>query len=317
MNNQSNITDAEWQIMRMIWAGNETKSADIIAYLGKSKGWSPTTIKTLLARLVKKNVISFNLQDRTRLYYPLFTEMECVRNEMSNVIKRLYGGIVNHHTEHFTFYGHNDPDYISLLASTLEHDYQMILNILGMAKVEKIMVYTHETKLHLHSALGIQNGPEWLRAGWAWGILHIAPKECFDDIKPERAAVHIFSQIAIHRLNPGTPYWLMQGYSAYLSKWLNTDRIRKAVIEQLSSQPQISLDDIGSDFEKFRDNNGYELAYTRVQFIILEYGAGHMSLFIKNPHDFEGIFNCTKERFQKNWIRFLHKKYMRGIEYEN
>ena len=54
MNNQSNITDAEWQIMRMIWAGNETKSADIIAYLGNSKGWSPTTIKTLLARLVKK-----------------------------------------------------------------------------------------------------------------------------------------------------------------------------------------------------------------------------------------------------------------------
>lgn len=317
MNRHSNITDAEWQIMRMIWASENTTSSQIIASVGKSKGWAPTTIKTLLARLVKKNVISFNLQDRTRLYYPLVTEMDCVRSEMNSVIMRLYGQTANYRSEHFEFYGYNDPGYISLLALTLEHDYQMILNILGMTIGEKIMVYTHETQQHLHSAIGIQNGPKWLRAGWAWGILHIAPKKCFDDIRPERAAVHIFTQIAINRLNPATPYWLMQGYSAYLSKWLHTDRIKKAVIEQLSVQPQISLEEIGSDFQKFRDHKGYELAYTKVQFIIMEYGAGHMALYIKNPDDFEGIFNCTKERFHKNWIRFLHKKYMRGIEFEN
>ncbi len=310
MKRQSNITDAEWQIMRMIWSSENTTSSQIIARLGKSKSWSPTTVKTLLARLVKKEVISFHMQGRTRLYYPLMTEMECVRREMNNVIMRLYGQTVNQQSEHFTFYGHNDSSYISLLASELEYNYGKILNILGIVLDEKIMVYTHETQLQLHSALGVQSGPGWLRAGSAWGIMHIAPKKCFDNIKAEKAAVHVFAQIVINKLNPATPYWLMQGYSAYLAKWLELKRIKDAVREQLDAMPDISLDDISSDYEKFNDNKGYELAYTIAHFIVLEYGAGHMALLIKSPYDYEGIFNCTKERFQKKWLGFLHKKYM-------
>lgn len=315
MKRQNDITDAEWQVMRMIWAGKDTTSSEIITHLGNAKGWSPTTIKTLLARLVKKNIISFNLRDRTRLYYPLLTENDCVRKEMHNVIMRLYGQTVNHESRHFVFYGHNDPEYIKLIATELDKNFLKITNILGMVMNEKIMVYTHRSRLHLHSALGVQNGPDWLRGGWAWGILHIAPKECFDDISAEKVAVHVFTQIIINKLNPATPYWLMQGYSAYMAKWLDKERIRTAVIGYVENSTNASPDNIDSNFERFRDAGGYELAYTVAQFVVLEYDAGRMAWFLKSPHDYEKIFSCSKERFWSKWLDYIKKKYVKGIYY--
>jgi hypothetical protein len=51
------------------------------------------------------------------------------------------------------------------------------------------------------------------------------------------------------------------------------------------------------------------------QYIIMEYGAGHMTWFIKSPTDYEGIFHCSKERFQKRWLKFVEKKYIGGKGY--
>ncbi len=310
MNKQNNITDAEWQIMRIIWAEGETTSTHIINKLSDSKNWSPTTVKTLLARLTRKEIISYKMQGRARRYYPLVSELDCVKNEMNNVIMRLYGGTVNHKSSHFTFYGANDQKYINLLSDELESNYQRILKTLEYELPDEIMVYTHETKQHLHSALGVSHGPAWLRAGWAWGILHIAPLECFDDIKAERAAVHIFTQIVINRINPHVPYWLMQGASAYLAQWLSTSRIKESVKENYTVISKTLLKDISIDFETFKDKGGYEIAYTIVEYIVTKYSYRLLTHYIKEPDNYSGIFKCTKEEFQAKWLEYLNEKYM-------
>ena len=310
MKANKNITDAEWQIMRIIWSNNESTSTQIIKKLSASTNWSPTTVKTLLARLVQKEIISFKMKGRARGYYPLVSELDCVKNEMNNVITRLYGGTVNNRTDHFVFYGANNPKYINLLSQELESNYTRILNALEYKMSDEIMVYTHETKQHLHSALGISNGPSWLRAGWAWGILHIAPFECFNDIKAERAAVHIFAQIVINRINPQIPYWLMQGVAAYLAHWLDRTRITKVVNKNYEDISKTLLKDISIDFETFKDKGGYELAYTIMEFIVANYTYSHITRYIKDPDNYNSIFKCTKEEFQARWLEYLKEKYM-------
>lgn len=49
------ISEAEWEVMRVIWARKQLKSSDIIDILQEKFQWSPSTIKTLLGRLVDKN----------------------------------------------------------------------------------------------------------------------------------------------------------------------------------------------------------------------------------------------------------------------
>lgn len=53
------ISAAEWEVMRVVWASGDIKSSDIITILRKKYQWSDSTIKTLIGRLVKKK--SFNI----------------------------------------------------------------------------------------------------------------------------------------------------------------------------------------------------------------------------------------------------------------
>lgn len=48
------ISAAEWEVMRVVWASGDIKSSDIITILRKKYQWSDSTIKTLIGRLVEK-----------------------------------------------------------------------------------------------------------------------------------------------------------------------------------------------------------------------------------------------------------------------
>lgn len=55
------ITKTEWEIMRILWTQGECYSSDVIALLSEKFDWKPSTVKTLISRLVKR-VISGNIQ---------------------------------------------------------------------------------------------------------------------------------------------------------------------------------------------------------------------------------------------------------------
>lgn len=55
---QQNISQAEWQVMRVLWAYPHSRSTEIIARLEADFAWKPATIKTLLNRLKTKEFIA-------------------------------------------------------------------------------------------------------------------------------------------------------------------------------------------------------------------------------------------------------------------
>src|SRR5206468_1477883 len=52
------ISDAEWQVMQVVWERKAATAAEVIAALAGRTGWQHRTIRTLLARLVDKGVLA-------------------------------------------------------------------------------------------------------------------------------------------------------------------------------------------------------------------------------------------------------------------
>lgn len=309
MQSNSNITEAEWQIMKVIWSNNPCTSSLIIKTLNKGKSWAPTTAKTLLARLVSKKIIGFEMDGRTRNYFPLHTELECVYAEMRTVIYKIYGGIINYETEHYEFYGDNKQEYIKSIADKLEENYVRVLDILDYTCDEKFLVYTYSSFQRFQSAMGVHNGPKWMRAGHTWDIIHMCPEECFDNIDAAETAVHVFITLIILKMNRVTPYWLMQGASAYISSWLSYERRYSALVKYRKQLSREHILQISQNYKLFSDGMGYEITYTIAEFIISEYDNKHLVQLIKDPNELESIFECTSNDFWQNWINFLDKTY--------
>ena len=66
--NKSTISDSEWEVMRIIWTLEPVSSTKIIQELQAKKNWSESTIKTLLRRLVKKELLTTTKEGRHFIY---------------------------------------------------------------------------------------------------------------------------------------------------------------------------------------------------------------------------------------------------------
>ncbi|MFK4392577.1 BlaI family penicillinase repressor [Peribacillus frigoritolerans] len=90
--NIPSISESEWEIMNVLWDKAPQTANDIILSLQESTDWKPKTIRTLLDRLVQKDVVGVNKDQRVYTFYPLYSQEECQRAETESFIKRIYGG---------------------------------------------------------------------------------------------------------------------------------------------------------------------------------------------------------------------------------
>lgn len=67
------ISDAEWQIMKIIWMQGEQTSTDLIRVLAERFDWSKSTVQTLLARLVEKECLTRKKEGKSFVYSALLT----------------------------------------------------------------------------------------------------------------------------------------------------------------------------------------------------------------------------------------------------
>ena len=67
------ISDAEWQVMKIVWMQGEQTSTDLIRVLAERFDWSKSTIQTLLARLVEKGCLTRKKEGKSFVYSVLLT----------------------------------------------------------------------------------------------------------------------------------------------------------------------------------------------------------------------------------------------------
>lgn len=72
------ITSAEWHVMAVVWAHHSIDAMTIYNVLVEELHWSISTVKTLLARLVKKGYLKTTRQGKTYLYSAIVNKKELV-----------------------------------------------------------------------------------------------------------------------------------------------------------------------------------------------------------------------------------------------
>lgn len=89
-----NITDAEWQVMRVFWAEGPLTAKTVHERLANPTGWTALTVKTLINRLHAKGALSRVKVSRAFEFSPRLAECDCVRAENRSFLQRVYGGAV-------------------------------------------------------------------------------------------------------------------------------------------------------------------------------------------------------------------------------
>jgi BlaI family penicillinase repressor len=89
------ISDAEWNVMKVLWNHYPVTSSEIISQLKGSNEWSPKTVHTLISRLVKKEAIEVIKGTNHNQYIPKVSEAEMNRAETKSFVKKIYNGSIN------------------------------------------------------------------------------------------------------------------------------------------------------------------------------------------------------------------------------
>lgn len=83
------ISDAEWQVMRVVWAKHQVTSKAIVTSLEQKFGWSASTVKTLLGRLVDKGALVTQRQGRGFIYRSALSEELSYQAELTAVLAKI------------------------------------------------------------------------------------------------------------------------------------------------------------------------------------------------------------------------------------
>ena len=86
------ISEAEWTVMKALWGENPVTANRLVEIVSESTTWKPNTIKSLLNRLVKKEVVGYEDIGRVYHYSPLIEESLMVKEESQSLLKRVFGG---------------------------------------------------------------------------------------------------------------------------------------------------------------------------------------------------------------------------------
>ena len=87
------ITDAELDVMEVLWGADEPlTAADIAERIDPTRDWTLATVKTMLSRLAAKSAISYRVEGRRFLYSPAIERESYVGLESRRFVDKLFGG---------------------------------------------------------------------------------------------------------------------------------------------------------------------------------------------------------------------------------
>ncbi|MEH6384553.1 MAG: BlaI/MecI/CopY family transcriptional regulator [Colwellia sp.] len=121
----SEITNTEFEVLEALWVKHPATANNIIEQLNKNKPWHDKTVKTLINRLVKKEAIGFEKQNRHYLYFPLLERTAYTEMQSQSFIERLFSGRVSPLVAGFAKTNNlkkEDVDELKLLISKWEQD---------------------------------------------------------------------------------------------------------------------------------------------------------------------------------------------------
>lgn len=91
MSDKPEISEAEWQVMNVIWEKQPVTASGIINDL-KGHDWTPATIRTFLHRLVKKGVLKYETVGNRYVYRAAVTRNSTIKRASKWFLQTVFAG---------------------------------------------------------------------------------------------------------------------------------------------------------------------------------------------------------------------------------
>lgn len=96
MKDKYNITNAELEIMQVLWDNGSCRLIEIITELDKIKKRNKNTVKTLIYRLVDKGTVNSQKNNsQETVYFSTITEREYLARANNSFLKNIYKGNIH------------------------------------------------------------------------------------------------------------------------------------------------------------------------------------------------------------------------------
>src|SRR6185295_9273939 len=114
------VSDAEWEVMTVLWDSSPRTAAEVVEALSTRTTWAPKTIKTLLGRLVKKGALRYKEEGNRYIYRPVFPREKYVEEASKSFLDRVFDGKATPMLVHFVENADLSDDDLRDLKSILD-----------------------------------------------------------------------------------------------------------------------------------------------------------------------------------------------------
>lgn len=135
--------------------------------------------------------------------------------------------------------------------------------------------------------------------------LNPGPEHTYQSIL--KGTVHLFTMWLISEINPKAPKWIRQGIGGYEAKQMTQNFIEVTTKEAINNCSIPTFDQLDNDTWDFDSMKGFQFSYLFVKFVDQQYGIDHLNQLIRNPQDFNGIFQCSEKELHQKMVEFISK----------
>jgi BlaI family transcriptional regulator, penicillinase repressor len=86
------LTETEWAIIKTVWEGEPCTAPDIRQKLARQTGWTYSTVRTLMDRMVAKGLLTAQKVKNVTLYRSAVSRKQAQRGELLYALKHAFNG---------------------------------------------------------------------------------------------------------------------------------------------------------------------------------------------------------------------------------
>jgi len=116
------LSAQEWKLMDLLWAKSPQPAYDLIETLSPREKWHPNTIRTMLARLVRKGAVGVEPYKNLYLYSALQSRDRFVDAESGSFLERVFGGAIRPALMHFVSRQRLSPEEVREMKRILDEN---------------------------------------------------------------------------------------------------------------------------------------------------------------------------------------------------
>ena len=116
---QPKLTPGEWAIMQVVWELAPVPAPTVQERLQEQIGWTYSTVKTLMDRMVKKGLLKTERIRNLYLYRPTITLSQARKGELTHTITQAFNGALTPMMQFLLDSNDLSPEQLSQLESLI------------------------------------------------------------------------------------------------------------------------------------------------------------------------------------------------------